>query len=321
VTASSCHITTGCCELIHVRIRLTDEDLLTSGDPEAFGVFYARHSPGVEAYFARRVGKDHAADLAAETFASALVARRRFVRGDTPAVGWLYTIAARRLVDFHRRGLVEMRTREALASHGALVPAWTAPPSAALAPDLDAGLLRHLPPEQRTAIRARFADDRDYSEIASDSGASEASVRQRVSRGLSTLRGPLRIYRAAQELARQDRRYRLGGGHGKALTDIGPREPLDCSSSASLLLMHGGALVPGPAWTSGRFAAEWGQPGEGRYITVWANDEHIWIEFRLDGDHGERFDPTPSRLAPHSGSLRTTAAPRGDFTPRHWPGL
>jgi RNA polymerase sigma factor (sigma-70 family) len=304
-----------------MRIRLTDDELLASSDPEAFGIFYARHSAGVQAYFARRVGRDQAADLAAETFASALVARRRFVAGDTPAVGWLYTIAARRLVDFYRRGLAELRTREALASHGALAPAWSAPPSPALAPDLDAGLLRHLPHEQRDAIRARFAEDREYREIASDSGASEASIRQRVSRGLSALRGPLRIYRAAQELARQDRAYRFGGGHGKALTEIGLREPLDCSSSASLLLLHGGVLVPGPAWTSRRLAAEWGEPGEGRYVTVWASDEHVWIEFRLDADHGERFDPTPSRLAPHSGSLRTTAAPGGDFAPRHWPGL
>jgi RNA polymerase sigma-70 factor (ECF subfamily) len=117
-----------------MRTRLTDDELLASNDPQAFGIFYARHSAGVQAYFARRVGRDHAADLAGETFASALVARRRFVAGDTPALGWLYTIAARRLVDFYRRGLAEMRTREALAAHGALARAWSEPPSAALAP-------------------------------------------------------------------------------------------------------------------------------------------------------------------------------------------
>jgi RNA polymerase sigma factor (sigma-70 family) len=304
-----------------MRTRRTDDELLTSTDPEAFGIFYARHSAGVEAYFARRVGRQHAADLAAETFASALVARRRFVPGDTPAVGWLYTIAARRLVDFHRRGLIEIRTREALASHRTPLRAWTTPESAELEPDLGAGLLRHLPPDQREAIRARFVDDRTYREIASHAAASEASVRQRVSRGLSALRGPLRVYRAAQELARQDRAYRFGGGHGKALTDIGPGEPLDCSSSASVMLLHAGVLTPGPAWTSRRFAADWGQAGEGRYVTVWASDEHVWIEFKLDADHHERFDPTPSRLAPHSGSLTTTVAPSGDFVPRHWPGL
>lgn len=64
-----------------------------------------------------------------------------------------------------------------------------------------------------------------------------------------------------------------------------------------------------------------GPTRKGRYVTVWANDEHICIEFKLDTDHRERFDPTPSRLAPHSGRLRTTAPPSGDVAPRHWPGL
>ncbi len=301
-----------------MRTEPADDELLTSNDPEAFGVFYVRHCPAIHAYFTRRVGHDRADDLTAETFASALVARRRFVPGGTPAVGWLYTIAARRLVDFQRRGLTEMRTREALASCGALDrPA----PTALAEPDLDAGLLRHLAPEQRDALRARYAEDRDYEQIAADAGTSQASVRQRVSRGLSALRGPLRVYRAAQALARQDRAYRFAGGHGTDLADIGSRDPLDCSSSASLLLLHAGVLTPGPAWTSSRLATQWGEPGEGRYVTLWANDEHVWMEFRLNADHGERFDPTPSRLAPHSRWLRTSAAPGGDFVPRHWPGL
>jgi hypothetical protein len=64
-----------------------------------------------------------------------------------------------------------------------------------------------------------------------------------------------------------------------------------------------------------------GKPGEGRYVTVWAEEDHVWLEFKLDADHGERFDPTPSRLAPHSGWLRKSPPPRGDSMPRHWPGL
>ena len=72
-------------------------------------------------------------------------------------------------------------------------------------------------------------------------------------------------------------------------------------------------LTPGAAWTSGRLATEWGDPGEGRYITLWADDEHVWIEFRLDADHGERFDPTPSRLAPHSRWLARKPAQDDDW--------
>ena len=60
----------------------TDEDLLGSDDPDDFGVFYDRHIRALLGYFARRTGDPEvAADLAAETFASALVARRRFRPG------------------------------------------------------------------------------------------------------------------------------------------------------------------------------------------------------------------------------------------------
>jgi RNA polymerase sigma factor (sigma-70 family) len=275
----------------------------------------------VHPFFARRVGREAAGDLTAETFASALVARRRFTPSATPAAGWLHAIAARRLVDLQRRRAIEMRTREALMADAAIGRAGAPATADALAPELDAGLLRHLPPEQRDALRARFAEDRNYAHIAAVAQTSQASIRQRVSRALGTLRAPLQIYRAAQQLAREDRAYRFASGHGKPLGAIGPREPLDCSSATSLLLMRAGVLVPGPAWTSGRFAAEWGKPGEGRYVTVWANQHHVRLEFRLDADHGERFDPTPSRLAPHSGWLTKSSPPAGDATPRHWPGL
>src|SRR3954468_15334680 len=67
-----------------MRTDSSDDQLLTSEDPEAFGVFYVRHHSGIQSFFARRVGDDRAGDLTAETFAAALIARRRFVPGDTP---------------------------------------------------------------------------------------------------------------------------------------------------------------------------------------------------------------------------------------------
>jgi hypothetical protein len=131
----------------------------------------------------------------------------------------------------------------------------------------------------------------------------------------------LRLYRAAQGLAREDRNYRFGGGHGMPLEAVAPRAALDCSAAASLVLWRAGVLVPGRAWTSSRFATDWGDPGEGRYVTLWAGDEHVWLEFRLDADHGERFDPTPSRFAPHSRWTTRSPAAKSDLHPRHWPGF
>lgn len=296
----------------------TDDELLTSGDPADFGLFYARHLSGVERYFARRVNRDEAVDLAAETFASALVARRHFVPGDTPAVGWLYTIASRRFVDFQRRAIGRQRTLEALTANTA---AAATPSELWAATELTHGMLRHLPREQRGAIVAHVLDDRDYRHLASDYHVSEATIRQRVSRGLMTLRGPLRVYRAAQAIASQGRAYRFGGGHGTPLTALGPREAVDCSASASLILYEAGIFEPGHAWRSARFAEDWGQPGEGRYVTVWANDEHVWLEFKLDSDHGERFDPTPLRSRPDTAWISRNSGPPRGFQPRHWPNF
>ena len=47
-------------------------------DTQAFGTFYDRHVRMLLGYFARRTGDPHvAADLVAETFASAIVAQER----------------------------------------------------------------------------------------------------------------------------------------------------------------------------------------------------------------------------------------------------
>ena len=65
-----------------------DDDLLRAPDPDAFGAFYARHARAVEAFFARRTGdRVLACDLAGETFAAALIARRRFRAGRRARAG------------------------------------------------------------------------------------------------------------------------------------------------------------------------------------------------------------------------------------------
>ena len=303
-----------------MRVHPTDEELLTSRDPEAFAVFYSRYVKGVEAYFAGRVDRQTAADLTSETFTSALLARRRFVARGTPAAGWLYTIAARRLVDYRRRTGLEVRALEALSFEADA----RRPPdvwSQHEATGFDTALLRHLPQEQRAAIVAHVIDEQDYRCIARATRATEDAIRQRVSRGLSALRRPLTVYRAAQELAREERSYRYGGGHRRTLTSIGPRDPLDCSASVSLILSRAGLFEPAVAWDSRRLADAWGSLGEGRYVTLWANEGHVWLEFKLAADHGERFDAEPSRLHPDRSALASRPAPDGEFLPRHWPGF
>jgi RNA polymerase sigma factor (sigma-70 family) len=51
--------------------------------------------------------------------------------------------------------------------------------------------LDELPEAQREAIRAHVLDEEPYADLASRLGVSEATVRQRVSRGLGRLRTTL----------------------------------------------------------------------------------------------------------------------------------
>jgi len=166
-----------------------DEDLLLSGDPEDFGRFYDRYVDMLLGYFARRVhDPDVAADLTAETFAAALVARKRFRRATTPAVAWLFGIAQHKLADYRRRGAAEDRMQRRLGIERVPVAEEDAEQIAMLGRDAAWQLIDELPPDQREAVRAHVLEDRSYGDIAADSHTSEAVVRKRVSRGLGALR-------------------------------------------------------------------------------------------------------------------------------------
>jgi cell wall-associated NlpC family hydrolase len=66
----------------------------------------------------------------------------------------------------------------------------------------------------------------------------------------------------------KDRPYSYGGGHGSFISS-----GYDCSGSVSYAL-HGGNLLSSPL-ASGSFE-DWGEPGEGKAITVYANGGHAY---------------------------------------------
>ena len=172
---------------------ISDDELLSSPDPEAFGVFYDRHVKALLGYFARRShSPEDAADLTAETFASALAAKRRFKPGKAPATAWLFTIAARRLADYQRKGYVEQRTRRSLEMERRPITETDAEMIRMLGDDAVRSMLAELPPEQRRLVRAHVIDERPYGELAAERHTTEAALRQRMSRGLATLRKGMR---------------------------------------------------------------------------------------------------------------------------------
>jgi DNA-directed RNA polymerase specialized sigma24 family protein len=176
--------------------QATDESLLTSGEPAAFGVFYQRHVREILGFMMRRTGNpETAADLTAETFAAAIVARRRFRPDGAAASSWLFAIAHRKLVDFQRRGYADERARRRLGLERRAVGEDDAALIGLLGESPTVRSLSALPTDQRAAIQARVLDERSYPDIAAELGTSEVAVRMRVSRGLATLRGRIRSAR------------------------------------------------------------------------------------------------------------------------------
>ena len=161
-------------------------------DPEAFGIFYRIFERRILGYFMRATGSPEvAADLAAETFARAL----EFVESYDPERGraeqWIFGIARNLLMSSFRTGQVESTARARLGLPMLSIDDHAAETIAKLA-DREASeaqlALSRLPHAQRQAIQARVLDDRDYEEIACELRCSEAVIRQRVSRGLRSLR-------------------------------------------------------------------------------------------------------------------------------------
>ena len=101
--------------------------------------------------------------------------------------------------------------------------------------------------------------------------------------------------------------YRWGGGHS-TFFDIG----YDCSGTVSFMLHYAGVL-DAPAPSKGLLT--WGQPGPGRWITVYARSGHA---FAVVG--GLRLDTT-GRKEGEGPRWRAESRDLSRFTARHPPGL
>jgi hypothetical protein len=102
----------------------------------------------------------------------------------------------------------------------------------------------------------------------------------------------------------------------------------DCSGSTSYILYKAGLLGPSP-YVSGMFD-HWGQPGPGKYVTVFYNADHVFIE--VDGivfntahyattepaGTGPRWQPSSTIQPQINGDV---SAGHGGFAEAHPPGL
>jgi RNA polymerase sigma factor (sigma-70 family) len=163
-------------------------------DAQAFAAFYRHFERPVLGFFMHASGRPElAADLTAETFARALESVAAYDPARGRADQWLFGIARNVLGSSYRAGRVESAARERLGLPRLILDDHASETIARLtASDEQVTVaLAELPEEQQRAIHARVVHDREYAEIASELRCSEAVVRQRVSRGLRTLRARL----------------------------------------------------------------------------------------------------------------------------------
>jgi cell wall-associated NlpC family hydrolase len=113
-----------------------------------------------------------------------------------------------------------------------------------------------------------------------------------------------RMIEAGNGIARTP--YKWGGGHGK-WQDTG----YDCSGSVSFVLAAAG-LLSGPL-ASGPLMS-WGEPGRGKWVTIWTNEGHVFLEVA-----GIRFDTSAQRVTGSRwiNEMRSTEG----FVARHPAGL
>jgi peptidoglycan hydrolase-like protein with peptidoglycan-binding domain len=113
-----------------------------------------------------------------------------------------------------------------------------------------------------------------------------------------------RVIAAANEIATNP--YVYGGGHG-SFQSAG----YDCSGSVSYAL-HGGGLLSTPEDSTG--LESYGEPGPGKYITIYADAEHAWMTI-----DGRRFDTVA--LQEDGNRWSDSMASAGGYVVRHPAGL
>jgi RNA polymerase sigma-70 factor (ECF subfamily) len=165
--------------------------LVAAGDRAAFEELYRRTSPWLAVRLRRRCHDD---DLVAEVLQETYLAGAAAFAGASAggsAVGWMWTIAARRLVDALRR-----RARDARVPPVPLPPEQVAPAAEDEALQATVGdelgeALRRLAPELRQVLAALVLDGLSVRETAVLLGLPEGTVKTRARRARIAMREAL----------------------------------------------------------------------------------------------------------------------------------
>jgi RNA polymerase sigma-70 factor, ECF subfamily len=155
-------------------------------DPAAFAALYRRYVTPIYRYVYSRVGnRNDADDLTSQVFTEALASLAHYREQGTFAA-WLFTIAARRVIDHYRQTRPQLpldaATDRPAAGRSPLSQAIHNEKLAQLA-----GLISRLEEDRQEFLRLRYAGGLTYAEIGHVTGRSEAAVKMAMNRLLRRL--------------------------------------------------------------------------------------------------------------------------------------
>ena len=129
-----------------------------------------------------------------------------------------------------------------------------------------------------------------------------------------------RAYSAAARMTAKKWPYVYGGGHASCGSPSGGG--FDCSAAVAAVLaaaglgFERGQGVP----ASGEMATSWGKPGKGKYLTMYANAEHVFLVFSIPGKRYKHFGTGDWGKGWRGAGFNPNPHPTANFTARHWPG-
>ncbi|GII81725.1 RNA polymerase sigma24 factor [Sphaerisporangium rufum] len=178
-------------------MRQADEEtlvrLVARGDRTAFEELYRRTAPWIVLRLRRRCADDQiVAEVAQETYLAVWRAAGAFAAGPAAgtAAGWIWTIAAHRLVDAFRRR-AHHAGPPAAAAGAAVAPAAEEEALAATVGGDVGDALRRLAPELRQVLQALVLDGLSVREAAVLLGLPEGTVKTRARRARIAMREAL----------------------------------------------------------------------------------------------------------------------------------
>lgn len=144
----------------------------------------ASHYPAVLRFVRRRVSSlPDAEDLTQEAFASAIESLARSAQDSEPTIGWMYTVARRRLIDEARRRRLDTVPLEVVRETASAEDGY----GSFVADALNAALSRLTAP-QRIVIVLRLLEGRSFAEIGDRLRLTEPACRVRFMRAMRQLR-------------------------------------------------------------------------------------------------------------------------------------